>query len=66
MSDMLKATLRYATTAPDSEQIEKIKSVLYKKVGTTDIELETISDPSIGGGFVVSCGNYEYDWSDAG
>ena len=66
MSDMLKATLRYATTAPDSEQIEKIKSVLYKKLGTTDIVLETISDPSIGGGFVVSCGNYEYDWSDAG
>ena len=66
MSEKLKALLRYATTAPDAEQIEKIKAVLYKKLGTTDIELETISDPSIGGGFVVTCGNYEYDWSDAG
>ena len=66
MSDKLKATLRYATTAPDPEQIEKIKGVLYKKLGTTDIDLETVLDSSIGGGFVVSCGNYEYDWSDAG
>ena len=66
MSEKLKARLRYATTAPEKEQLEKIKAVLCQKLGTTDIELETVSDPFIGGGFVVTCGNYEYDWSDAG
>ena len=66
MSDKLKARLCYATTAPDSGQIEKIKAVLCQKFNTADIELELVSDPSIGGGFIVSCGNYEYDWSDAG
>ncbi len=66
MSEVLNAKLRYATTAPSKEQIEKIKSVLCSKLGTDSIEIVIEQDPSIGGGFVVSCGNYEYDWSDAG
>ncbi len=66
MSEKLRAKLRYASTAPSPEQIEKIKALLCKKFNTADIELETELDSSIGGGFVVSCGNYEYDWSDAG
>ena len=66
MSEKLRAKLRYASTAPSPEQIEKIKALLCKKFGTADIEFETEPDSSIGGGFVVSCGNYEYDWSDAG
>ncbi|MDC7293939.1 F0F1 ATP synthase subunit alpha [Butyrivibrio sp. DSM 10294] len=68
MSKNLKATLRYAATAPSPEQVEKIKSVLSGKfdVDSSDIELEFQEDSSIGGGFIVSCGNYEYDWSDAG
>ena len=66
MSDMLKATLRYASTAPSKEQIDKIRALLKDKFAGQDIEVETILDSSIGGGFIVSCGNYEYDWSDAG
>ena len=66
MSDVLKAKLRYAETAPSSEQLDKIKAVLCKKFDVTEIDVELISDPSIGGGFIVSCMNYEYDWSDAG
>ena len=66
MSETLKAKLRYASTPPSSEQIEKIKKILVKKFDDAVIEVETIEDPSIGGGFVVSCKNFEYDWSDAG
>lgn len=66
MSDMLKATLRYASTAPSKEQINKIRTLLKDKFAGQDIEVETVLDSSIGGGFIVSCGNYEYDWSDAG
>ena len=66
MSESLKAKLRYASTAPSNEQIEKIKAVLKKKFNTDDIEIDVYEDPSIGGGFVVSCKNFEYDWSDAG
>ena len=66
MSETLKAKLRYASTAPSSEQIEKIKKILEKKFESADIEIETEEDSSIGGGFIVSCRNFEYDWSDAG
>ena len=66
MSESLKAKLRYANTAPSSEQIEKIKKVLEKKFENADIDIEIKEDPSIGGGFIVSCKNFEYDWSDAG
>lgn len=66
MSDKVKALLRYASTAPSSEQLEKIKSLLAKKFDNAVIDIETKEDPSIGGGFIVSCGNFEYDWSDAG
>ena len=31
MSETLKAKLRYASTAPSSEQIEKIKKILEKR-----------------------------------
>ncbi|MBQ3794996.1 MAG: F0F1 ATP synthase subunit alpha [Butyrivibrio sp.] len=66
MSEKLKAILRYANTAPSPEQICKIKTVLSNKFDTTEIELEVHEDSSIGGGFIVSCGNFEYDWSDLG
>ena len=66
MDKKQKATLRYASTAPSKEQILKIKNVLMSKLGQDDIDLECIHDPEVGGGFIVSCGNYEYDWSDKG
>ena len=66
MSEKMKAKLRYANTAPSSEQISKIKGVLQRKFPGKEIEFEVLEDSSIGGGFIVTCGNYEYDWSDAG
>ena len=66
MSERLLAKLRYANTAPSDEQVLKIKAMLQKKFEGQDIELELSEDPSIGGGFIVSCKNFEYDWSDAG
>ncbi|WP_242829060.1 F0F1 ATP synthase subunit alpha [Butyrivibrio sp. XBB1001] len=66
MSERLLAKLRYASTAPSDEQVSKIKAMLQKKFEGKEIELELSQDPSIGGGFIVSCKNFEYDWSDAG
>ena len=66
MSENRKAILRYANTAPSGAQTEKIKNILTDRIGAGEIEIELIEDPSIGGGFIVSCGNYEYDWSDKG
>lgn len=66
MDKKIKATLRYASTPPSESQLESIKQLLIEKVGNTDIKLKCICDPEVGGGFIVSCGNYEYDWSDKG
>ena len=66
MNENHKAILRYAHTAPSASQTEKIKQVLIDRIGVQNIEIELLEDPSIGGGFIVSCGNFEYDWSDKG
>jgi F-type H+-transporting ATPase subunit alpha len=66
MSELLKAKLRYAGIAPSEEQLSKIKGILLEKFDVPDIDMELVQDTSIGGGFIVSCKNYEYDWSDAG
>ncbi len=66
MNNTKKATLRYAATAPTQEQINSIKAVLSKNLQNEEVEIEAILDPSVGGGFIVNCGNFEYDWSDQG
>ena len=66
MSELLKAKLRYAGIAPSEEQLSKIKGILLEKFDVPDIDMELVQDTSIGGGFIVSCKNFEYDWSDAG
>ena len=66
MSELLKAKLRYAGIAPSEEQLSKIKGILLKKFDVPEIDMELVQDTSIGGGFIVSCKNFEYDWSDAG
>ena len=66
MSEILKAKLRYAGIAPSEEQLSKIKGILLEKFDVPDIDMELVQDTSIGGGFIVSCKNFEYDWSDAG
>jgi len=66
MSELLKAKLRYAGIAPSEEQLSKIKGILLEKFDVPEIDMELVQDTSIGGGFIVSCKNFEYDWSDAG
>ena len=66
MDKKIKATLRYASTPPTEKQLESIRQLIIEKVGNPDIKLKVINDPEVGGGFIVSCGNYEYDWSDKG
>ena len=66
MDNILQAKLRYATTAPSADQLKKIADVLKKKFETDQVEIDVVQDPEVGGGFIVSCGNYEYDWSDKG
>ncbi len=66
MTNNLIAKLRYASTAPSKEQLEKIRIILCNKFERGDIEIQTEKDPKVGGGFIVSCENFEYDWSDLG
>jgi F-type H+-transporting ATPase subunit alpha len=60
------AVVRYAGEPPKQEQLDKIKKILCDRIGISDVTITTQSDPSIGGGFIIRCGNYEYDWSDKG
>ena len=66
MDKNLKALLRYAATAPTADQLEKIRKILADKLDAPDIEIECVHDETVKGGFIVSCGNFEYDWSDFG
>ncbi|WP_026508042.1 F0F1 ATP synthase subunit alpha [Butyrivibrio sp. MC2013] len=62
----LSALVRYAGTAPGESQLEGIEKVLKKQLGLSDVEIILQKDDSIGGGFIIQCGNYEFDWSDLG
>lgn len=66
MNNDQRAVLRYAHAAPTPEQIDRIKAFLSEKFDRNDIGLELIKDESVGGGFILSYANYEYDWSDQG
>lgn len=58
----LDAVLTYVT-APTSEQMEGIRSFLIKKYGVSEVNLVERQDPSLIGGFRLSAGNDEFDWS---
>jgi F-type H+-transporting ATPase subunit alpha len=66
MDKNLQATLRYAATAPTDIQLNRIRRILRDKLGADTIEIECTHDPSVVGGFIITCGNFEYDWSDLG
>ncbi len=61
-----KAILRYSSVAPTDDQAKQIQEALAKKFDNPDLNLEIIHDTKVKGGFVVSYGNFEYDWSDEG
>lgn len=58
----LKAELRYVVP-PTEEQLAKIKTFLTKKHKNATLEIQTMQDESLLGGFVIRVGNQEYDWS---
>ena len=65
-----ECSLRYVTQ-PSEEQLEKIKQFIYGKyvnedISEEDIVFSTIEDKSLGGGFILNCGNEAYNWSTAG
>ncbi|MCR5672019.1 MAG: F0F1 ATP synthase subunit alpha [Butyrivibrio sp.] len=66
MNKKIEAKLRYASTAPEPEQLEKIKALLAERFNATSVDIQVQQDESIEGGFVITCGNYEFDMSDKG
>ncbi len=60
-----KAVLRYVTP-PTAEQLEQIRDFLRKKYNDQELPLELIEDPTLLGGFSITVGSDEYDWSMKG
>ncbi|MBP7349166.1 MAG: F0F1 ATP synthase subunit delta, partial [Butyrivibrio sp.] len=61
-----RAEIRYANTKPSDEQLQKISEMLCKKMEVDKVDIMPVQDDSVGGGFIIKCGNFEYDWSDKG
>ncbi len=66
MDNKTQAILRYASVAPTKEQLDEIKKLIEVRLKDKEVELLCLQDESIKGGFIVSCGNLEYDWSNEG
>ena len=60
-----KAVLRYVTP-PTAGQLEQISDFLRKKYNDQELPLELIEDPTLLGGFSITVGSDEYDWSMKG
>lgn len=61
----IHAKLRYMTP-PTEEQMEKFRRFVCRQCGAEEAELVSEKDASLGGGFVLTIGNQEYDWSNRG
>ena len=66
MANKNTAVLRYSSVAPTEDQANQIREALSKKFNNPELEMDIIKDSKVQGGFIVSYGNYEYDWSDEG
>lgn len=53
-------------TRPSDEQTEKIKEFIVKKYKNEHVNISVQIDPSVRGGFILTVGNDEYDWSTRG
>ena len=60
-----KEILRYVTP-PTAGQLEQIRDFLRKKYNDQELPLELIEDPTLLGGFSITVGSDEYDWSMKG
>lgn len=59
------AKLRCATE-PTAAQLESFREFVRSKSGSDDTELLCERAPSLGGGFILTIGTQEYDWSTSG
>ena len=60
-----KAILRYVTP-PTAEHLGPIREFLRKKYENEELPLELVEDKSLLGGFCITVGSEEYDWSMKG
>lgn len=63
--ETLRANLRYVTE-PDEKQMEGIRRFITEKYKVQDLDFEMEKDASLGGGFVLTVGGEEFDWSRNG
>ncbi|MSS64781.1 ATP synthase F1 subunit delta [Velocimicrobium porci] len=56
----------YYFTAPNEEQLAKIKEFLCKEYKANDVEFMLKEQPELLGGFILRVGDKEYDWSVKG
>jgi F-type H+-transporting ATPase subunit alpha len=64
-SNSLRAVLR-CVTRPTEEQEEQLKQFVQKKYHTQDVDLDVEIDSSVKGGFILTVGSDEFDWSIRG
>ena len=53
-------------TPPTAEQLGQIREFLRKKYENEELPLELVEDKSLLGGFCITVGSEEYDWSMKG
>lgn len=63
--EKIRAKLRYMTP-PTEDQMEKFRQFVFRQCGKQEVELTSEKDETLGGGFVLTIGNQEYDWSNRG
>ena len=59
---VLKAVLTYVTK-PEEAQKEKMEDFLRREFGAKEVILTLREDKSLIGGFILSAGDKEFDWS---
>ena len=63
--EKVRAVLRYVTE-PEEGQLEGIRRFIREKYGPQELEFSMVKDRSLGGGFVLTVGGEEFDWSRKG
>lgn len=53
----------YYVTAPQDMQLEGMRNFIKKRYHAEHVDFEMIEDTSLIGGFILSVGDYEYDYS---
>ena len=64
-NQVLRATLT-CVTPPDAPTQKRLTEFIRKKHHANEVELDIVQDPSLVGGFILSCGDSIYDWSLSG